>query len=50
MLTGEVRAMEDLVDGIFTDELAEINADLQKGGLDTIKVTSREEFDIEADQ
>lgn len=48
-LSGDVRAMEKEVDDVLAMYLVDINKALGKAGIDPMKVTTREEFDAEAD-
>jgi hypothetical protein len=46
-LDEQAEAMISEVDGIFTEYLDGLNAQLEKAGLETVKITTREEFDAE---
>ena len=46
----QFESMEDVVDGIFIKYLDGINSQAVKAGLETVKITTREEFDAEKEK
>jgi hypothetical protein len=46
-LAVKVGEMDREVDAVFNEYLESINGQLEKNGLETISITSREEFDAE---
>ncbi|MFC2116482.1 WD40/YVTN/BNR-like repeat-containing protein [Bacteroidota bacterium] len=49
-LTAQAGTMKDEVDGIFAKYLEDINKHLEKSGQETVKLTTREEFDAEKEK